>query len=246
MHIYKFSYDSEEDAINSLAKYYEVNSRDIYLKLEQINDLVKEAQDIPYADVGKYTWCIKQILTNKKEKQEFKIRVSYYHHCGTDGSLEWFKDGLLNNFEGLESFVKKLSVICKDIFSEVLIEELRSKLKERFQGEGKGKDAVGVFAFTRLEEAKNDINYDLPEIIRDITDSEVKKKITKELKQNLVSTVVKFYKEYDQHEIDWILFKYWYLVCQKFDKGITSDSDDIGEGRTIPFEQIEEIFYLNE
>lgn len=242
--VHKFSFNHEDDALESLATYYEVDKKLIYEKLRKINNLVKEQGKLCDTDIGKYAYCIRRLLTDKEEKSVDKLRVSYYHRCGSDGTLEWFGDGLLNCNDGFKKFIEKISNLYPSLLSENLKDELNGRLKERFKGEAFGRQAVGIFAFTRLEEAKIRKSYDLPEIFMDISNLETRKSITTFLKSKLKPTVVKFYKEYDPNELDSILFTYWYLICQKFDEGITSNSLDVGCGKVIPLENIEHIYDL--
>ena len=87
---------------------------------------------------------------------------------------------------------------------------------------------------------KNRNAFDLPEIFMDIDIPAVESK----LKDTLRPTIVKFYKDYDPMELDSILFKYWYLICQRYDEALTSDSEDVGKGVKIPFSNIERLIYL--
>ena len=132
-----------------------------------------------------------------------------------------------------------------NIVGETLSSELSFKLKERIKYESFGNNKVGVFAFSRLQEARKRDAFDLPEIFWDIGDRKIRDEIEKSLKKILKPTIIKFYKEYSVSELDVILFKYWYLICQKFDDEYTSDSNDVGQGVDIPFEQIQEIFVIS-
>ena len=106
---YNFSFDDEDDALKSLMEYYEIDNDVIDKNLSEINRLVKEKEDIGSNDIGMYTHCIRMLLTPKVEKSINKIRVSYYHRCGSDGTLEWFKEGLLNSEDGLKNlFIKRI------------------------------------------------------------------------------------------------------------------------------------------
>lgn len=87
------------------------------------------------------------------------------------------------------------------------------------------------------------MNYALPEIFCDIKSIEVIDILKQYLKDNLVQTVVKFYKQYESNEI---LYTYWQLVFQQFDEALTSNSQDVGKGIDIPFHHIERIYYQNE
>lgn len=238
---YEFSYDNEEDALDSLSKYYEIKKDVIFANLNEINDLIKEKIELEDKDVGKYAWLIRKLLIDKKENNYLKLRVNYYHHCGSDGTLEWFKEGLLNNFDGLTCFLSKIEELFPMFLNDHLKTELRQRMEIRFQGEAFGKKAVGVYAYSRFQEAKSRNAYDFPEIFSDIGNIEMRNKIKLFLKEKLKPTVVKFYVDLPSNDLDEILFNYWYLICQKFDEDIMSNSYDIGKGNTIPFNQIKQI-----
>lgn len=244
MEIYKFSYDNETDALNSLAKYYGITIEKISSKLTEIKELLDEQATLQ-ADSGRYVLCIRLLLDADPEPKNIKLRVNYYHHCSCDGSLEWFKEGLLNGTEGLKAFVTKVNLLLPNLLSEQVFEELNNRLKQRTDGElyfRKGN--TGVFAYSRLDEACNTSTYDFPEVFLDLSDRANSNRLKEELKNVLKPTVVKFYKDYDKNDFDWIIFNYWKLVCQKFDERATHNSFDIGRGKTIPFEQIEKIFLI--
>lgn len=241
MEIYNFSYDDENDALNSLSMYYGISVEKIKSKLNEINTLLKN--DVLEWDSGTYAWHIRLLLDAEPEQKNMKIRVSYYHRCGSDGTLEWFKEGLLHCPEGIKIFLNKTINIVPEL-TEYKGEILRRSvihLNDESNGE-----ANGPFAFSTLREAKLRNEFDLPELffgntgqfsfVQDLVP------IQEKLKIKLKPTIVKFYKEYNPENIDWIVCNYWQLICQKFDESFTSDSLDVGKGKNIPFEQIQEIF----
>lgn len=241
MEIYKFSFDDENDALSNLSKYYGVSTEKIKSKLKEINTLLKnEALEW---DIGKYARNIRLLLDAEPEPQIMKIKVSYYHRCGSDGTLDWFKEGLLHSPEGIKIFLNKSIKIVPEL-SDYKSEILRRSIIH-LNSENKGK-ATGPFAFTTLREAKVRNAFDLPELFFGITGQyslvvELEP-IQEKLKMQLKPTIVKFYREYNSENIDWIILKYWKLICQKFDESFTSDSLNVGKGKTIPCEHIEKIF----
>lgn len=58
----------------------------------------------------------------------------------------------------------------------------------------------------------------------------------------LKPTVVKFYVERDITELNNILEHYWELVWN--DEGVGQTGTNVGRGKTIPYENIERIDYL--
>lgn len=237
MFIYKLSYDHDLDCILSLAEYYHVDTKTINLKAKEVNDLIKSGSHL---DIPTKLNLINWIITGKQQRTNERIRVSFYHRCISSGTKEWFNDGLLNSEDGLKSFFKKVRKLFPHIVNDDLSTSLQHALKYRVDLEKGKQDKAGIFAFTRLEEAKGAMNYALPEIFYDIKSIELIDILKQYLKDNLVQTVVKFYKEYECNEI---LYTYWQLFCQQFDEALTSNGDDVGKGIDIPFHHIERIYY---
>lgn len=104
MSIYKLSYDHDLDCILSLANYYHVDTKTINLKAKEVNDLIKSESNL---DIPTKLNLINLIVTGKQQRTNERIRVSFYHRCISDGTKEWFSDGLLNSEDGLKSFLKK-------------------------------------------------------------------------------------------------------------------------------------------
>ena len=119
-HIYKFSYDSRNDAISSLAKYYSVTYNNLESKLTEVFQYIDQLKDEnlfeDYASNGLMLYQIScMINSNLSDVEGAKIRISFYHRCSTNGTLEWFKEGLLNNVDGIEAFIRKIEKLEPEI-----------------------------------------------------------------------------------------------------------------------------------
>ena len=240
MFIYKLSYDHDLDCIPNLAEYYHVDTETIRLKAKEINELIKSESNL---DIGTKVNLINWLVTGNKQRTNEIIRVSFYHRCISSGVKEWFSDGLLNSEDGLKSFFKKVDKLFPYMVNNDLATSLQYALKSRIDLEKGKQDKVGIFAFTRLEEAKEALQYEIPEICRDVGQSDRVDKLKDQLKSNLTQTIVKFYKEYEASESDEIIHTYWNLLCQQFDEALTSNSQNVGKGIDIPFHHIERIYY---
>lgn len=251
-HVYKFSYDSEEDALKSLANYHNVSVDIIKFKFPDINHIIKQNIEIgSQTDIGILIFQIQALLKPRLHDNCDKFKVYFYHRCGSKGE-SWFKEGLLNSFDGLDSLITKINVLISNPLDHSTIENLKYKLRERHSYEEQRRDKSGVFGFFRLEDAIHHSNelFDLAEVFLDIKDSfDTKKDFDKfynSIKLELDSTVVKFYVEWSVCELDYLVYWYWRLLCQKFDEVQSIGAGmDVGRGHTIPCEQIEKIIYLN-
>ena len=128
MNIYKFSYDDKEDAIRSLANYYQVSDKVILIKGKTVcNDLEKrkdkiygenehlmgvreeELSEKIKLEKDKFFYELKNELSpNYSKSNDPIIRINFYHRCSSDGRDSWFQEGLLNSVDGIECFMKKL------------------------------------------------------------------------------------------------------------------------------------------
>ncbi len=244
MHIYKFSYDSRQDALNSLANYYQISVDILRSKLSDIfnymNNLDTQGFYQEYMDNGMMLVEIMYLLNpNLRITDDLKIRISFYHRCITNGQQSWFEDGLLNSVDGIASFMHKVTALVPEIKNmNIRIESLQNIIREKGFNEEKS-EIDGINGFYRLKDAKSSIGFDIPEVFDKYDYHKIKALILSVLKP----TVVKFYVERKANKLDHILKNYWDLVLD--DKAVTKSGANAGRGKTIPSSQIEKIIYLN-
>lgn len=254
MNIYKFSYDSKQDALNSLANYYQISVDILRSKLSDIfnymNNLDTQGFYQEYMDNGMMLLHIRYLLNpDLNEIQDSIVRISFYHRCTSNGKYDWFCKGILNSFDGIDEFINQINKLFPESISNEQKSIIKRLLQIRHNDEYFNCNQVkysGAYGFYRLEDATNtlDCNYDFPEIIQNFLkeDGHLKKELEKVLK----ISVVKVYVERKLDEIDRILSIYWTLLFGE-NNGIysTTTSDDFGRGKTIPFENIQHIYYLD-
>lgn len=242
-HIYKFSYDSRNDAISSLAKYYSVTYNNLESKLTEVFQYIDQLKDEnlfeDYASNGLMLYQIScMINSNLSDIEGAKIRISFYHRCSTNGTLEWFKEGLLNNVDGIEAFIRKIEKLEPEIKKINLNLESITAMSRKKEWDTDKSELVGIHGFYRLRDAKDKTNsgFDIPEILDDY---KIYHQIKEKLESTLKSSVVKFYVDRELSEVHGILREYWEFLWN--DESISYAGIDVGKGKTIPFENIERL-----
>ncbi|MCW8040182.1 MULTISPECIES: hypothetical protein [Acinetobacter] len=242
-HIYKFSYDSRNDAISSLAKYYSVTYNNLESKLTEVFQYIDQLKDEnlfeDYASNGLMLYQISCMLnSNLSDIEGAKIRISFYHRCSTNGTLEWFKEGLLNNVDGIEAFIRKIEKLEPEIKKINLNLESIKAMSRKKEWDTEKSELVGIHGFYRLRDAKDKTNsgFDIPEILDDY---KIYHQIKEKLESTLKSSVVKFYVDRELSEVHGILREYWEFLWN--DESIGYAGIDVGKGKTIPFENIERL-----
>ena len=242
-HIYKFSYDSRNDAISSLAKYYSVTYNNLESKLTEVFQYIDQLKDEnlfeDYASNGLMLYQIScMINSNLSDVEGAKIRISFYHRCSTNGTLEWFKEGLLNNVDGIEAFIRKIEKLEPEIKKINLNLESITAMSRKKEWDTDKSELVGIHGFYRLRDAKDKTNsgFDIPEILDDY---KIYHQIKVKLESTLKSSVVKFYVDRELSEVHGILREYWEFLWN--DESISYAGIDVGKGKTIPFENIERL-----
>ena len=242
-HIYKFSYDSRNDAISSLAKYYSVTYNNWESKLTEVFQYIDQLKDEnlfeDYASNGLMLYQIScMINSNLSDVEGAKIRISFYHRCSTNGTLEWFKEGLLNNVDGIEAFIRKIEKLEPEIKKINLNLESITAMSRKKEWDTDKSELVGIHGFYRLRDAKDKTNsgFDIPEILDDY---KIYHQIKEKLESTLKSSVVKFYVDRELSEVHGILREYWEFLWN--DESISYAGIDVGKGKTIPFENIERL-----
>ena len=247
--IYKFSYDNKDDAIRSLANYYSISVDTLNYKIidvyNYIENLKSKGSYSEYSANGMMLVNIRYLLNpNLCELENSKIQISFYHRCASDGKDSWFKYGLLNSVDGSECFMKKLGSLVPDIEKMgISLESLKRIIRKKGLDEEQS-EKDGINGFYRLKDARDKDNsgFDLPEVFNDLLRGESYQKLKAKILTVLKPTVVKFYVERDIAELNNILDHYWELVLN--DDGVGQTGANVGRGKTIPYENIERIDYL--
>ena len=241
--MYAFSYDSRNDAISSLAKYYSVTYNNLESKLTEVFQYIDQLKDEnlfeDYASNGLMLYQIScMINSNLSDVEGAKIRISFYHRCSTNGTLEWFKEGLLNNVDGIEAFIRKIEKLEPEIKKINLNLESITAMSRKKEWDTDKSELVGIHGFYRLRDAKDKTNsgFDIPEILDDY---KIYHQIKEKLESTLKSSVVKFYVDRELSEVHGILREYWEFLWN--DESISYAGIDVGKGKTIPFENIERL-----
>lgn len=244
MNIYKFSYDSKQDALNSLANYYQISVQEINSRADEIKPIIQKLGSYIDQDIGFTLWEIRNLLN--KEQRELdnpNFQISFYHRCITTGQQSWFEDGLLNNIDGIASFMNKVTALVPEIKNmNIRIESLQKIIRGKGFNEEKS-EIDGINGFYRLKDAKSSIGFDIPEVFNDYFPDERYSELKTKMLNVLKPTIVKFYVERKANELDHILKNYWELVLD--DKAVTKSGANAGRGKIIPSSQIEKIIYLN-
>lgn len=178
------------------------------------------------------------INSNLSDVEGAKIRISFYHRCSTNGTLEWFKEGLLNNVDGIEAFIRKIEKLEPEIKKINLNLESITAMSRKKEWDTDKSELVGIHGFYRLRDAKDKTNsgFDIPEILDDY---KIYHQIKEKLESTLKSSVVKFYVDRELSEVHGILREYWEFLWN--DESISYAGIDVGKGKTIPFENIERL-----
>ena len=226
-----------------LAKYYSVTYNNLESKLTEVFQYIDQLKDEnlfeDYASNGLMLYQIScMINSNLSDVEGAKIRISFYHRCSTNGTLEWFKEGLLNNVDGIEAFIRKIEKLEPEIKKINLNLESITAMSRKKEWDTDKSELVGIHGFYRLRDAKDKTNsgFDIPEILDDY---KIYHQIKEKLESTLKSSVVKFYVDRERSEVHGILREYWEFLWN--DESISYAGIDVGKGKTIPFENIERL-----
>ncbi|WP_445406014.1 hypothetical protein [Acinetobacter pittii] len=241
--LFIFSYDDDEDALNTLAKYHQTTKKNIRSKWRKLRRFYGEYQK--FHNQNNFLRAITACLGSKPlDISNSVFRIFFYHRTGSDGTKEWFSRGLLNSREGIVNFVANVHSLFPelgilDYENQMLVQDFQ---KHGFLYNSIGSTSLGPFGFFRkkdacaLTEQRSFLN--LPEIFYDVAH---KSSIYSELIDKLHPTVVKFWVEKPTNDIDHYLLTYWMCLL---DKNI-EPGDDVGCGQNIPFENIVDVIILS-
>ena len=178
---------------------------------------------------------------NFQEKENLLLRISFYHRCSTDGTAAWFKEGLLNNVEGIQAYISKVSAFIPEI--NTLIDQDRiiriSKIKSMDEEKVELDGINGFYRYSDAQHIKNS-GFNFPEIFMNMG---IYQQIREKLASQLTPTIVKFFVDREMSEVNHILDKYWYSLATK-EKYSLHCGGNAGRGKTIPYHHIQQIYYL--
>lgn len=238
--LFVMSYDSDDDAIQTLANYHQTTIENIRKKW---NSLLKICHEY-YISKNQvmFLWAINGCLgTNDINIELPTFKIYFYHRTGSNGELAWFSAGLLNSRDGIRKFSENIRTFYPDIDFSGYEELMLSKDLEKhsFAASKQESESVGPFAFYRLKDAKNEKKhfYNLSEIFYDVAHKE---KFYTLLLSRLQPTVVKFWVEKPIAYLDHCICQYWLSLLMDQEAG-----PDVGRGRNIPYENIDKIILLD-
>lgn len=233
--IFVFSFDNDEDALNTLARYHQTTIENIRSKWEILKTLYEEYQESPNQSM--FLLAINYCLgTDPLNISDPFFKIYFYHRTGSDGTKSWFSNGLLNSRDGISSFVLNVHTL----YPELNFHEYESAMLGKDTQKHMSK-IVGPFAFYRKNDAtKNTYQrsfLNLPEVLFDVANNE---EVYNFLLTELDPTVVKFWVEKPIIYLDSYIITYWNLLL-----GDSERSTDVGRGTNIPSENIVEIITLD-
>ncbi|EKU38753.1 hypothetical protein [Acinetobacter sp. WC-141] len=240
--LFIFSYDDDEDALNTLARYYQTTKEHIRSKWRKLKIVYREYQESHHQ-----TYFLMGIIaclgSDPLDISNPVFKIFFYHRTGSDGTKEWFSKGLLNSKDGIVNFVANIHSQYPDLGISDYESQMLAKDSQKHGPlyYSTGTTSLGPFGFYRKEDAcalteqRSFLN--LSEIFYDVAHNSP---IYSDLIEKLHPTVVKFWVEKPTKYIDHYLLTYWMCLL---DKSI-EPGDDVGRGQNIPFENIEEVIKL--
>lgn len=232
--LFVFSYDDDEDALNTLARYHQTTKEHILSKWRKLKKLYRE-----YQQSRNETFFLLAIIaclgTDPLDISNPAFKIFFYHRTGSDGTKSWFSNGLLNSRDGISSFVSNIN----SLFPHLDFQEYESAMLGKDTQKHMSK-IVGPFAFYRKKDAiENSYQrsfLNLPEVLFDVANND---KVYSYLLKELEPTVVKFWVEKSIDYLDSYIVSYWEMLL-----GDDERSTDVGRGKNIPSENIVEIITL--
>lgn len=229
-----FSYDDDEDALNTLARYHQTTKEHIRSKWRILKKLYREYQQSQNQTF--FLWAIISCLgADPLDISNPIFKIFFYHRTGSDGTRSWFSNGLLNSRDGISSFVLNVHSLYPELNFHKYKNAMLGKDTQKHMSQ-----IVGPFAFYRKKDAiKNTYQrsfLNLPEVLFDVAHNE---EVYNFLLTELDPTVVKFWVEKPIIFLESFIITYWDLLL-----GDSERSLDVGRGTNIPSENIVEIITL--
>ncbi|WP_198077737.1 hypothetical protein [Acinetobacter calcoaceticus] len=232
--LFVFSYDDDNDALNTLATYYQITTEEIHSKMESLQEIYEDYKITKNATTFLYMIPVILDTTPLKIDNE-KFKIYFYHRTGSDCTKEWFAKGLLNSRDGISSFVSNVGRVYPDLKVNSYEDAMLGRDLQKHQFK-----VVGPFAFLRkidaIENTYQRSFLNLPEIFFDVSYND---DIYEILLSLLHPTLVKFWVYKPSEYFESYLLDYWCSLLGNYEKGF-----DVGNGKNIPFENIVEIIKL--
>ncbi|MCG8283204.1 hypothetical protein MID07_01005 [Acinetobacter seifertii] len=232
--LFVFSYDDDNDALNTLATYYQITTEKIHSNMEFLQEKYEEFKVTNNANI--FLYVIRELLDAAPLKSDNdKFKIYFYHRTGSDCTKEWFAKGLLNSREGISSFVSNVERVYPDLNISTYEDAMLGHDLPKHQFE-----VAGPFAFLRkIDAIENTFQrsfLNLPEIFFDVAHND---DIYEILLGLLHPTLVKFWVHIDSDYFESYILDYWCSLLGNYEKGF-----DVGQGKNIPYENIVEIIKL--
>lgn len=225
----KFS--SEQEALNSIATYYQINIETIRKNISSLQKLYKEY--IKHEQKHIFLWDTYTLLNSKPtHNKNQKFKIYFYHRTSTNGDINWFSDGICSGSIAIQKFLTQTDKLYPDFKLLNLIDLITFKNDQKHSFINYKK--YGPYAFLTLKSAKSPTKnwYDAPEILYD-HDQELYKK----LKTLLKPTIVEFWLEKPYKYIEDYIVDYWRLILTE----CLCDGVDSYAYTDVPFKNIEKL-----
>lgn len=248
-----FSYDNRNDAINSLANFYNIAPQTIFDSQDKLQKIIEGSKS--NSNDMNTLFAISSILNIKEIPDLPSYQVCYYHRTSFIKNSHWFDQGLLNCQEGIKAFLNKLNDISPNLLPNDYKSMLEAAQIERHNGDliishhNKTSNS-GPFGFYRLSDAKSPQrqNLNLPEIFMDLNngtyeyhDQAKHQEIKNFIGEILQPVIVKFWATKSNDYIDSLVLKYWKFLFLELDNYGSGDSCEPSHGVNIPTKQILEL-----
>jgi hypothetical protein len=242
------SCDSVDDAIRSLALFYDLNFKDVEKVFHSSwPDFLNKESDFHEFRDDRLAWCLGQYLQAKNMRQD--IDACFYHRSRFDGNSNWFEDGLLDNSAGVVSFFSKLRKMDGWLTNWDAAESISlNNVSDRDLNSA----MQGPHAFDVLDEAKsackNGLDYSQPEFLMGGSWSKFQELNTAVVTfiQKLQPVIVKF-RAAPESTDRYINHLWMYLHASKFNLqyGDPHMYSFCGKGIAVPRTDIVELIKIN-
>ncbi|NUG02976.1 hypothetical protein HUN26_19190, partial [Acinetobacter oleivorans] len=145
--VFVFSFDNDEDALNTLARYHQTTIENIRLKWKTLKILYEEYQVSQNQSTFLFAICCCLGADPLNISDPF-FKIFFYHRTGSDGTKSWFSNGLLNSRDGISNFVLNVHTL----YPELNFQEYESAMLGKDTQKHMSK-IVGPFAFYRKNDA---------------------------------------------------------------------------------------------
>ena len=198
----EFKAGNNQEIRQSLASFCKVSISEINkVNIKEIYEKYK----IEYHGISEALW--EKFNSGVPATKSHKLRALHYHKTCSNGTKEWFQEGLKNGDQGVKKFIYNLKHYCNIDLSGIEGQIINSNnIKHEQINEGVN---YGPYSFICRKSAMKDKCYNLPETIGDNCGVELLNSIRNVLKP----TVVEFWFDYPT---SYALDKYIRAYCGMF------------------------------